>query len=141
MKAEESEKQSGQPLERPFTSTNAQTGGAILSSDCLLRLHPQTANVSTKPQTTLSSCLLLPYIPLSAQPFTPVSPSQVLGSSLCELCFSFRQTQSCVAQGGLELTEIPLPVSQSPGIKHMHHHSLASSGLALHPDLQASLIC
>ena len=66
--------------------------------------------------------------------------SLVLGSPLCELCFSFRQIQSCVAQGSLELTEIPLPLSLSPGIKGVWYHSLASSDLDLHSDLYASFI-
>ena len=80
--------------------------------------------VSTNPQTPHSTEFLsLPlYIPLSTQPcclclHLPSAEikgllSQVLGSQLCEFCFSFRQIQSLVAQGGLELTEIPLP--QSP---------------------------
>ena len=78
----------------------------------ILRLHPETA---------LSSGLLPPYIPLSAQPYhsylhLPSAGikglgSQVLGSPLCELCFSFKQIQSHVAQGGLELTKIHLPLS------------------------------
>ena len=42
-----------------LTSTNAQTKGVSLSSVWLPTLQPQIA---------MSSCLLLPYIPLSAQP-------------------------------------------------------------------------
>ena len=67
-----------------------------------------------------SEFLSLPlYISLSTQPY-PVSTSLVLGlnvcdsqvlrSPLCELCLSFRQIQSCAAQGGLELREILLPL-------------------------------
>ena len=78
-------------------------------------------SVSTKPQTVLSSCLLLPYIPLSAQAYHSClhlrsagingMGSRVLESPLCELCFSFKQIQSCVAQGGIELTEPSASVS------------------------------
>lgn len=64
-------------------------------------------------------CAPVPYIPLSAQPYDsclhlPSAGIKGIGSSLCadtiffELCLSFRQIRSCVAQGGLELTEIRL---------------------------------
>ena len=76
---------------------------------------------SMSPQNSTEFLSLPLYIPLSTQPYhsclhLPSAEikgmgSQVLGSPLCELCFSFRQIQSCVAQGGLELTEIPLPLS------------------------------
>ena len=37
-------REAGRPATRgPFTSTNAQTKGTIMSSNCLLKLHPQTA--------------------------------------------------------------------------------------------------
>ena len=97
---------------RVLTSTNAQTKGAILSSDC------------TAPRAALSSYLLPPYIPLSAQPYHSCLhlhsagikgiEYQVLGSPLCELYFSFQRSQSHVAPGGRELTEIPLFLSPSP---------------------------
>ena len=85
-----------------------------------LRLHLQTPFVSTKSQTALSSCLL-PYIPLSTQPYPSCLylPSvgikgegyPVIGSPLCELFFSPLDRFSLRAQGGVVLTEIPLPLS------------------------------
>ena len=45
--------------------------------------------------------------------------------ALCELCFSFRQVQSHIAQGGLELTEIRQPASTAWPL-------WLTSGLALH---------
>ena len=130
MKAERPEKQSSQPLENSFylyriltlkgqfyfyKSSDCyclyKTSDFIYlyeSSDCLLRLH-------------LSSCLLPPYIPLSTQPYCSCLhlPNagikgvglQVQGSPLCELCFSLRQIQPPVAQGGPELREMPLSLS------------------------------
>ena len=66
----------------------------------------------------------------------PVSASLVLGLYSCDsqilglkvwaittrLCFSIRLGQSCVAQTGLELTEICLPLGV--GIKGVYHHCL-----------------
>ena len=74
-----------------------------------------------------------------------ISTSLVLGLRVCVttawFCFFLRLAQSSVAQSGLELTEIVcfcLPSAESKGVCH---HCLASSGLALHSDLQASFIC
>ena len=97
---------------RVFTSTNAQTKGATLSLQNLrlmLRLNPRTASELLSPPALYSS--LCPAITLLSPLGIKGVGSQVLGSPLCELCFSFRQIQSCVAQGGLELTETPLPFS------------------------------
>ena len=55
-----------QPLERPFTSTNAQTEGARLSSDCLLRLCPLTAGM------ILGGQLSPPNLRLTQLPYPPV---------------------------------------------------------------------
>ena len=117
------------------------------------RSCPQTApsdSVFTKPQITVIACLFLPYIPLSIQPYHSClhlpsagikgMGSQVLGSPLCELCFSFRQIQSCVTQGGLELT---LPVSQILLLKVCATTPWPvwlTSVAALPSDLQASFI-
>ena len=56
----------------------------------------------------------------------------MLGSSLCELCLSFRQIQSCVAPSSLELTKIRLPLSPESWDLSTCHHSLAFSGLDLY---------
>ena len=121
MKAERSEKQSSWSLEflpLPMLRPNDTVGRLSLQTVLLLRLHPQTA---------LSSCLLPPCIPLSTQPNYSCLHlssagikgvgSQVLGSPLCDLCFSFRLDQFLAAQGGLELTEPAAFVSQVLGLK------------------------
>lgn len=75
------------------------------SLDCISRLLAQTDHFRLLSQTALSSCLFSPYIPRSAQPYhfcfhlpsagIKVVWLQVLGSPLCELCFSFRLSISC----------------------------------------------
>ena len=57
--------------------------------------------------------------------------------------FSFKLDQSHVAQGGLELTEICLPVFPVLGLKVYATTAWPlwlTSGLALHSDLQANFI-
>ena len=88
-------------------------------SECMLRL--------TVVQTAMSSCFLLFYSPLAAQsshaclhlPGAGIKDMwfQVLGSPLCELCFSFRLDRFCVAQGSLEFTEIHQPLWLVLGLK------------------------
>lgn len=89
---------------------NPQTKGEILRLQNL-RLNA----LSTKPQT--KSELLSPpaYVPVSTQPYLCLPSdwikgveSQVLGSPLCHLYFSFRQIQSPLAWGVLKLSEIHL---------------------------------
>ena len=100
-----------------FTPTNAQIKGTILSSDCISRLHLSSRNLRLHwAPVSFSLILLSPpshITPVSTSPDAGIKgvESQVLGSPLCELCFSFRQIQYHVAQGGLEFTEIYLTLS------------------------------
>lgn len=94
----------------------------ILSSDCFLRLHPQTAShwLHCIP---VSSRLIFLSPP---NHITPIPTSLVLGfkasdpkwwGHLCVSCFSLRLDQFCVNQGGLKLTEICLFVSWVLGLR------------------------
>ena len=117
------------------------------------RSCPQTVSLDCicLHQVSGCSCLLPPYIPLSAQPYHSClhllsagikgRGSQVLGSPLCELCFSFRQIFNLVQPRFALDSQRPLYLCLlSPGIKGVCHHSLASRVLAFQSDLQGSLI-
>ena len=86
------------------------------TSHCLLRL-PQTKTkwdpVSSNPQTPYhTEFLSLPlYNPLSTQLYHSRLPLPTAEITFVWALFSFRQIQSCVAQGDLDLTEIHLPLS------------------------------
>ena len=106
-----------------------------------------SCNALHQPQTPHSTEFLsLPlYIPFSAHPYASVSTSLALRLGLCDLflSFSFRQIQSCVAQGGLDITQVLCFCLPTPGTKGVGHHCLAYMAeycAALPSNLQASFV-
>ena len=81
--------------------------------DPVLRLPPQTDCLTASDCTELLSppafySSLCPVIQFLSPPtwcWVKRMGAQVLGSPLCELCFSFRRDQFHVVQSGFELTE------------------------------------
>ena len=61
------------PLESYFTSNNAQTEGAILSSDCVSKLHLSPPNLRLECAPVSFRLIFL------SPPVTPISTSLVLG--------------------------------------------------------------
>lgn len=110
------------PASRVLTSTNAQTKGAILFWDCILRLTAQPA---------LSSCLLLIFLSLPVH-ITPVSPSLVLGLKVWDhICVrSVSQTGSVSCSPWWPWTHRDLSASVSwvlsAVVKGVYHYCLPS---------------